>query len=96
MKKKILIGCILSIIIILLPASSAFNQSVNHKNLDKIKYLVIGFFPDIRGDWCVYYIIPGIIWAQVRHDQLIIIWLGTFIIVGITGERPNYGFGKIP
>jgi hypothetical protein len=96
MKNKILIACIISVIIILLPSTVAFNEIVNQDKPDKVKYLAIGFFPDIRGEWCIYYIIPGIIWATVHYDQLTIIWLGQFIIIGITSERPEYGFGKIP
>ncbi len=96
MEKRNLIGCIILLIIILLPSTVAFKEGINQENPDKIKYLVLGFFPEVRGDWAVYYIIPGIIWAQVRYDQLIIIWLGRFLIIGVTGERPDYGFGKIP
>ncbi len=96
MEKRKLIGCIILFIIILLPSTIAYKDGANQENPDKNKYLVLGFFPEVRGDSVVYYIIPGIIWAQVRYDQLIIIWLGQFLIIGVTSERPDYGFGKIP
>ncbi|UCD13903.1 MAG: hypothetical protein JSW60_00350 [Thermoplasmatales archaeon] len=91
-----MIGCILSIAIILLPSTVALDTSINEENSEKVKYLVFGFFPDTRGDWLEYYFIPGIIWARVHQNNLIILWLGTFIIIGITDERPDYGFGRIP
>ena len=61
-----------------------------------MKFLAVGFFPETRGDSIVYYLLPGLIWAQVDHNNLMILWLGTFFILGISNIRPDYGFGKIP
>lgn len=96
MRKKIMIGCILSVIIILFSSSDALDIDIDENISKKVKYLAVGFFPETRGEWIVYYLIPNIIWAQVHQNDLTIIWLGTFFIIGISSIRPDYGFGKIP
>lgn len=83
-------------IMILMPNVYAFNLDLTEQKLDKAKYLVVGFFPKTTQELCIYYIIPGILWAQVNYNTMIILWLGDFFVLGITNERPEFWFGKMP
>ena len=96
MKKKIIIGCLLIILTVLLPNVNAINENNIQSTPDKTKFLVVGFFPKTTQELCLYYIIPGIIWSQVSQNNLIILWLGDFFILGITNERPEFWLGKMP
>jgi hypothetical protein len=96
MKKWVLIGCILSLLIILLPSVISIDSSTKVNTPDRVKFLVVGFFPETRQDMVFYYLIPGILWGQILYSKVTIIWLGSLFILGISDVRPNYWLGKIP
>ena len=111
MKKKILIGSIISLVFLVMPSVIATNTiittMVNSDDIDenqqetiREKFLVFGFYPDTYRNWYYYYIIPGILYRGVPEYALI--WYdisyspGPFLIIGISNERPTFGIGKIP
>ncbi len=96
MKKRILIGCVLSILIIFLPSVTSVDLNIKDNGPDRVKFLVVGFFPETTQDMCFYYLIPGVLWAQISTNKVMILWLGDFFILGISDERPGYWLGKIP
>jgi hypothetical protein len=96
MKRKLLFGGMFILFLLLFPSVCSIEDSIIDESPYKIKYLVIGFFPDIRQDDCFYYLIPGVLWAQINFEKVIVLWLGTFFILGISDVRPNFWLGKMP
>ena len=100
MKNKILMGSIITFVFLLM--TNVVNSNTNESKDESIrdKFFVFGFYPDIYRNWYFYYIIPRILYRGVPEYALlrynIYYFHGSFIIIGISNERPTIGIGKIP
>ena len=98
MKKKIIVGSIIAVaLLLLMPSIPAIQQTTSVENDENIQdeYFVFGFLPRERRNVLFYWVIPGILYGSVWDFGVLRTGFG-FFVMGYTTHKPTYQFGSIP